>query len=216
MTYGKLPARATLLAVLLFSACSSNGSKTDAGSDSAGADTGVDAGPMPNFAWDWTGIIGTGQSLSIGGLGTPIRLTTQMYNNLKLALNGTVVPPFDPTADALSMVPLTEPIRPTDPAYPSAYPGNIDGETPHTAMADQITKMVMDAANGHDYVTAHTVVGESGMPMSVIKKNGVFPPPGTANSAPARVPTPPPCSRSRRSPAWQRLRARPTEWARSR
>ncbi len=42
--------------------------------------------------------------------------------------------------------------------------------------------MVMDAAARHDYVTVHTVVGESGQPMSVIKKNGVFPPPFTANA----------------------------------
>jgi hypothetical protein len=187
MTYAKVPSRSAWVSLLLFAACWSNQSKTtDAGTD-AGSDTGVDAGPTLNLAWDWTGIVGTGQSLSIGGLGLPIRLNTQLYNNLKLALNGAVVPPFDSTIAALSMVPLTEPIRPTDPGYPSAYPGNIDGETPHTAMADQITRMVMDASlmltgAAHDYVTAHTVVGESGMPMSVIKKNGVFPPPFTANT----------------------------------
>jgi hypothetical protein len=177
MTYVQPPARAGrlvfLLPLLLWS-CSSNGAKS------------VDAGPQLNIAWDWNGVVGTGQSLAIGGLGTPITATTQMYNNLKLALGGATVPPFDPTLDSLSMVPLVEPIRPIDPSYPSAYPGNIDGETPHTVMSEQITAMALAAANSNsnsngmdaaatDYVGVHTEVGESGQPMSVIKKNGVFP-----------------------------------------
>ena len=151
---------------LFFVACSGGGgSKPDAG---------VDAGPTLNFGWDWNGLIGTGQSLSIGGLGSPLTATTQRFSNLKLFLGGATVPPFDPSLAPLTMVPLVEPIRPTDPGYPSAYPGNIDGETPHTAMADQITQLVMDAGGGHDYVGVHSVVGESGQPMTVIKKNGVF------------------------------------------
>lgn len=137
-------------------------------------DAGVDAGPTLNFGWDWNGLIGTGQSLSVGGLGSPLTATTQRFKNLKLSLGSAVVPPFDPSLAPLTMVPLVEPIRPTDPGYPSAYPGNIDGETPHTAMADQITQLVMDGGGGHDYVGVHSVVGESGQPMTVIKKNGVF------------------------------------------
>src|SRR5664279_1754028 len=164
---------ALLLPGLLLTACSSSGSKETP--DAGVTDGAPDSAPSLNLGWDWNGLIGTGQSLSIGGLGTPITMAakTQPYNNLKLALNGATVPPFDSTLDALSMVPLIEPIRPTDPTYPSAYPGNIDGETPHTAMADQVTKMVLDAG-GTDYVGVHTVVGESGQPMTVIKKNGVF------------------------------------------
>jgi len=165
----------TLLVSLFSSACSSNGSNQMTTTvDDAGTDGGVDAGPMINLAWDWTGIVGTGQSLSIGGgnSGQPAQYSTQTYNNLKLALNGAAVPPFDPTIDSLSMVPLTEPIRATDPGYPSPYPINLDGESPHTVMSEQITKMVVDAAAAPDYVTVHTVVGESGQPMSVIKKNG--------------------------------------------
>jgi hypothetical protein len=178
MTCGKRPSRAARwfsLFTVLFSACSSNGSnETTTAVDDAGTDSGADAGPAMNLPWDWTGIIGTGQSLSVGGgnAGQPARYGSQMYNNLKLALNGAVVPPFDPTLDSLSMVPLTEPIRPTDPGYPSPYPVNLDGESPHTVMSEQITKMVMDAAAAPDYVTVHTVVGESGQPMSVIKKDG--------------------------------------------
>jgi len=156
---------------LLFTACSAGGGS----SPDAGGDTGADAGPMFNFGWDWNGVIGTGQSLSVGGLGTPVLGTMQRFGNLKLALGGATVPPFDPAIASLSMVPLVEPIRPDVGGYPSAYPGNIDGETPHTAMADQITQLVMDAAAGHDYVGVHSVVGESGQPMTVIKKNGVFP-----------------------------------------
>ena len=164
----------------LFSlACSASGGGADAGSP----DTGVDAGPTLNFGWDWNGLIGTGQSLSVGGLGSPLTAITQRFNNLKLSLGGAMVPPFDPALASLAMVPLVEPIRPTDPGYPSAYPGNIDGETPHTAMADQITQLVMDAPGGHDYVGVHSVVGESGQPMTVIKKNGVFSGSGTGARA---------------------------------
>jgi hypothetical protein len=134
------------------------------GSDSSNPDK-----PMPRYPWDWVGVVGTGQSLSVGGLGTPILGTQASANNLKLALGSAAVPPFDPTAASLTMAPLAEPIRLQDPAYPSAYPGNIDGETPHTAMASQITALVQAAAT-HDYITVHTVVGESGQPMTVIDK----------------------------------------------
>jgi hypothetical protein len=162
--------------------CSSGSTGPDAGSP----DGAMDSGSMLNFGWDWNGLIGTGQSLSVGAFGNPVTATaaTQRFNNLKLSLGGaSVLPPFDSSLPALAMVPLIEPIRPTDPAYPSAYPGNIDGETPHTAMADQITQLVMDSGGGHDYVGVHTVVGESGQAMSVIKKNGVFVGAGTGARA---------------------------------
>ena len=129
MNCGKRPSRAARsfsLFTVLFSACSSNGSnKMTTTVDDAGTDpNGVFAGPSMNLAWDWTGVVGTGWSLSISGgnAGQPAQYSTQTYNNLKLALNGALVPPFDPTIDSLSMVPLTEPIRPTDPGYPSPYP----------------------------------------------------------------------------------------------
>jgi hypothetical protein len=120
--------------------------------------------------WDWTGIIGTGQSLSTGGLGTPVIATTQPYNNQKLVLGGATVPPFDPTIASLQLVPLTEPLRNFATQYPSAYPDNLNGETPHTAMANQITALVMAAAS-RDYVVIPSVVGESGQPLTVIKKS---------------------------------------------
>jgi lysophospholipase L1-like esterase len=124
---------------------------------------------LPAPAWAWVGIVGTGQSLSVGATGTPELSTTQRYNNLKLALGGAVVPPFDPADARLSVEPLKEPLRPRATTYPSAYPRNLNGETPHTAMAGQVTALYR-AAGGADYVTAHTVVGESGQGMSVIEK----------------------------------------------
>ena len=138
-----------------------------------------------NFLWDWTGIVGTGQSLSVGALGGIAGSTPASYSNLKLDFGGAAIaPPFDPTIASLSLVPLTEPIRPGATSYPSAYPANINGETPHRAMATQITAMVMNAAAMHDYVTVHTVVGESGQPLTVIKKNPTnLPTTGTSGRA---------------------------------
>jgi hypothetical protein len=136
-----------------------------------GAGCGGGGGPSYNFAWDWVGIVGTGQSLSVGALGTPVLASQPSYNNLKLAFGGaTVTPPFDPAIASLEVVPLTEPLRPLANSYPSAYPVNLYGETPHSAMASQLTALAMQGAS-HDYVTVHTVVGESGQPMTVIEKN---------------------------------------------
>ena len=126
---------------------------------------------LPAPAWDWAGVIGTGQSLSVGVMGTPetTGAQTPMYNNLKLSLGTLTAPPIpDPTSSELSMVPLVEPIRPLS-SGTAEWPANIFGETPHTAMADEITALYQ-AAGGSDYLTAHTVVGESGMPMTAIEK----------------------------------------------
>ena len=62
------------------------------------------------------------------------------------------MPPFDPSIASLALVPLTEPLRPIATSYPSAYPDNLYGETPHTAMANQLTAMAMAQAT-HDYVS---------------------------------------------------------------
>src|SRR5262249_37048695 len=134
-------------------------------------------------SWDWTGIVGTGQSLSVGT--TPVTSTAQPYHNLKLSLGAqgnSIAPPFDPSNAALTMVPLVEPVRPQATTFPSAYPANLYGETPHTAMADQLTFLVKAASPNADYITVHTVVGESGQGIIALKKN---PPP------PNPVPTPP-------------------------
>ena len=151
------------------------------GGPGCGGDDG--GAPSYNFGWDVVGIVGTGQSLAVGALGTPIQ-ATPAFNNLKLSFGGAaVVPPFDPTLPSLELVPLTEPLRATANSYPSAYPANLYGETPHAAMANQLTTMAMQAA-AHDYVTVHTVVGESGQPMTVIEKNPTgLPAEGTSGRA---------------------------------
>ena len=97
----------------------------------------------------------------------PVLATNQPYHNLKLSLGNAVVPatganPWNAAVGGLSLVPLVEPIRTVATGYPAPYPGNIYGETPHTAMANQITAMARAVAPGSDYVTVHTVVGESG------------------------------------------------------
>jgi hypothetical protein len=125
-----------------------------------------------NKAWDWHGIIGTGQSLSVGVQGTPLRATTPLYRNLKLDLGGRFFPATDHTSARLELVPLAEPIRTLVTGYPRAYPGNIFGETPHTSMASQITALFLrDSGGAGDYVTVHSVVGESGQDLATISKS---------------------------------------------
>jgi hypothetical protein len=170
----------------------SGGNSGAGGSGGSGGAAGSGGAGALNIAWDLTGIVGTGQSLSVGAMaGTPTaNATTQKYNNLKLSLGTLTVPPLDEAAsqsDQLSLVPLVEPIRPVDPAYPSAYPGNLDGESPHTAMSVQLTAMAK-ASGASDFVTVHTVVGESGQGMSVIDKSATQSPNGP-NSARAYAAT---------------------------
>jgi hypothetical protein len=141
------------------------------GAGTGGAGGGAGGGPAP--AWDWVGVVGTGQSLAVGGHGNapamPIGGTSQRFGNLKLSLGSATVPPFDPNNGALSMVPLVETLRAIATGYPSPYPRNIYGQSFHTAMADEITSLVM-GAQSRSYVTAHTAVGEAGQPISVLQK----------------------------------------------
>ena len=161
----------------------SGGAAGTGGSSSGG--TGGTAAVQPallegtaTVAWDLTGIVGTGQSLSVGaeaGAITPAA-TAQPYNNLKLSLGALITPPLDAAASEspeLSLVPLVEPIRQTAAGYPSAYPRNLYGESPHTAMSAQITALAKTMGGLSDLVTVHTVVGESGQGMSVINKTAM-------------------------------------------
>ncbi len=125
-----------------------------------------------HLRWDMTGVIGSGQSLSVGAQASDVASKPTLDANLKLSLGGAAAPPFDPTAAALSLVPLFEPIRPLATTYPSAYPHNIYGETPHTAMASQISALVRRAF-ATEYVTVHSVVGENGQGMARLKKAAV-------------------------------------------
>ncbi len=145
------------------------GAGGDASSDdSSGTPSTIDASSLLPAPWDWAGIVGTGQSLSVGT--PPTTSTTQPYHNLKLSLGGVVVPPWDSTNAAFTMVPLVEPIRALATGYPAPYPGNIYGETPHSALANEITFLVKAVAPDRDYVTVHTVVGESGQGIVALRK----------------------------------------------
>jgi hypothetical protein len=61
-------------------------------------------------------------------------------------------------------------VRALETAYPSPYPGNIYGETPHAAMANEITRFVKAASAAADYITVHTIVGESGQGIVALVK----------------------------------------------
>jgi hypothetical protein len=128
----------------------------------------------PRLLFNITGIVGTGQSLSVGAEARVFSAAARQprFNNLKLALGGAQVPPFNANAPSLSLVPLVEPVRALATTFPSAYPANLYGETPHAAMAAQVTMMARQAG-APDYVTAHSVVGESGQGMNVINKTAV-------------------------------------------
>jgi hypothetical protein len=124
-----------------------------------------------NLPWDWSGVIGTGQSLSVGARAFDIKATNQLYGNLQLSTDH--LPwPVDPADTNLSLVPLTEPIGRRSHAYPSSWPENIEAETYHTAMADEISVLVHDAS-GHDFTGVHSEVGENGQGMIYIKKGAV-------------------------------------------
>jgi len=127
--------------------------------------------PVVHGAWDWSGIIGTGQSLSVGAHGRPVVSTSQPYNNLKLS-TGSLPWPIDPNDPSLAMAPLVEPVGRPSTNYPSSWPTNIDGETYHTSMADELTALVR-AYGGSDFVSVHTEVGEDGQGMVFLKKDAV-------------------------------------------
>jgi hypothetical protein len=147
-----------------------DGGSRDAAGDSPFADGASEAGaPTLNIPWDWAGVVGTGQSLAVGQMGTPAKATTQPYGNLKLT-TGTAGWPLAPDDSSLLMVPLIEPIGRLSTAYPSSYPTNIAGETPHAGMANEVTALVK-AAGGADYVGVHGEFGENGQGLTYLVKN---------------------------------------------
>ena len=160
-------------------------SQIDSGPSDSGYDSGdsgyvpldsgsepIDSGPPdylpeqkdPNTIW---GIIGTGQSLSVGAHSNPVINTTTRYNNLKLEFQYVDVP----WTSTHQLTDLGEPIRN---ASAGSYPYNIwgGGESPHTSMADQISYQSIETS-GSDYVTIHTVVGQDNYGYEQIKKNGL-------------------------------------------
>jgi hypothetical protein len=125
--------------------------------------------PTTTLPWDWSGVIGTGQSLAVGEAGKPILSTNQPYNNLKLS-TGQLPWPVDPNDTNLAMVPLVEPIGRYSKGYPSSWPDNIAGETAHSAMGNQITALVRGTL-GRDFVSVQGEVGENGQCMIYLRKN---------------------------------------------
>jgi hypothetical protein len=158
------------LGLLAVPACRTSGSRAHATGATLESE---DKTPAARSTWDWNGVIGTGQSLSVGVGATDVTLPSQPFGNLKLALGDArlAAPPYDPTSPSLSLVPLVEPIRPESP-YAVAYPANIHGETPSTAMGDQISTLFGQRPGG-EHVTVLTVVGESGRGIDVIDKTAV-------------------------------------------
>jgi hypothetical protein len=121
----------------------------------------------------WIGVIGTGQSLSVGAASNGLLLTAPSGRNRKLSLGARGMTwPIDPTDPELSLAPLAEPIRPLDmTGFSQPYPNNIYGESFHTAMGSQLsaTNQVTFAS---DLISVHSVVGQGAASITVIQKNG--------------------------------------------
>lgn len=130
--------------------------------------------------FDWVGVIGTGQSLSVGCCDSVPISTSQPFQNLKLEDSGPDPKyPLDGSGTpSWAAVPLTEPIRKPVPGYGTCtyppdncqYPNNIfaTSETPHSGMANQLSAFWR--ARGGDYVSAHSVVGVGGSLLMYIAK----------------------------------------------
>jgi hypothetical protein len=138
-------------------------------------DAQTDAAPF-----DWVGIIGTGQSLSLGWASTAIS-TTQPFKNITLLDTGPDPKyPIDGSAAAVwSTTPLIEPARVWVPDYPMGgnddYPDNlyamygVYGETPHSGFANTMSALWQSRGLG-DYVTAHSIVGVGGACLNYLNK----------------------------------------------
>lgn len=148
----------------------SGGTSDGAGGGSPGGSSGGEA-PSGGVA-RWNGIVGTGQSLAVGT--TPLNPAVNQtdHGNLKLTVPVTLQPPFDPLDASLSMVRLEEPLRGQGSGFPRAYPGNLWGETPHGAMANQISVLVQQSLL-QPHVTVHSAVGESGQGMVALRKGAI-------------------------------------------
>jgi hypothetical protein len=148
------------------------------GGGGAGGDSGGPAEPL-ELPFDWVGVVGTGQSLSVGAASQSMT-TTQPFGNLKLVDNGPdpkypIAP--DTGAPQWEAVPLVEPIREyvagSGPGYDDGqYPNSVGGETPHSGMANTLSRLWQERGGEGQYVTAHSVVGWSGHCLSDIDKAG--------------------------------------------
>jgi hypothetical protein len=139
-----------------------------------GGKSNPDGGP-PDGSWSgiWLGVIGTGQSLSVGAASNGLVFTAPAPNGLKLSLGARETTwPIDAADPELSVVPLAEPIRPINTTTFSApYPIDIYGETFHTAMAMQLDA-TSQAVGRSDLTTVHSAVGQGDSSITVIQKDG--------------------------------------------
>lgn len=141
-------------------------------------DAAVDTAPPLLPPFDWVGVVGTGQSLSIGATSTAIT-KAQPFHNLRLVDTGAdpKYPLTDTGTAQWAAVPLVEPARTrvtgTGAGYADGqYPNNINGETPHAAMANALTALFAARGGTAEYVTAHSPVGWSGHCLVDIDKAG--------------------------------------------
>lgn len=118
----------------------------------------------------WSGIIGVGQSLAVGVCAPLFERTSPVQAGLRLEDRNDIYDIELPHAASLSIVQLTEPFRKFVQG-PQTYPNNIDGKTPHSSMAMQISAMSMQKTK-QIFTTMHSNVGVSGAPMWDICKNG--------------------------------------------
>jgi hypothetical protein len=130
-------------------------------------------GVLPDSNAVWLGVVGTGQSLSVGAASNGLIFTTPSVRSRKLSLGARAMMwPIDADDPELSLAPLAEPIRPLDTTgFSQPYPNNIYGESFHTAMAAQISA-ANQAVIGEDITTVHSVVGQGAASITVIRKNG--------------------------------------------
>lgn len=117
------------------------------------------------------GIIGTGQSLSVGARAggvpyDPIVTTTTNALVLRGMSDGAggYLPP-----NTWSVVPLTEPLRGDGLTSTTIWPTNVAAQSPHAAMSNEIA-IAHPAA-----ILFHHVVGQDGQGMDGIKKGGSVP-----------------------------------------
>lgn len=118
----------------------------------------------------WHGIMGTGQSLSVGYSGALPEPTRPAAHALRLHDDTGKYDIEDSDASSLRAVALTEPLRTQD-GGAGPYPRNIDGLTPHHSMANTITRLreLHDPAS-EPFITVHSAVGIGGALMNVINK----------------------------------------------
>lgn len=169
---------ALALALALSAGCDSG--ETAASTDDGGVAPTADLAPPadlmpPRPSFDWLAFVGTGQSLSVGvASGAVISKDTNTPHRKLQYAGPDACNPFDGRG-TFSLVPLVEPIRSglSCAALNGEYPANIQGETPHSAFAKQLS-ILLAQDGGPDVPELHSVVGWSGRAIQFINKAGGY------------------------------------------